>query len=767
MPLKLGELIARRGNLSLTLAISAGCVAGAVAITTPLNLLVFGQPLLPGLYVALITPLVIVPPAVYLLVRAFTGLKRAEMRLREQDQDRSKELAEHDRAQAALRESETNARHSRRRLNMALKTMHEGIAIFDADERLLEYNDQYRQFFPHATDAIVPGATYEEIVRATVSSGAHADLPASQEEKVRTIVSAFRARRVHERELADGRWLECRDYSADDGAIVCLRIDITDRKRTEALLYQAEDRLKLAFEGSNEGLWDWNIETGHQYISTSWETMLGYEPGEIERRIESWKALLHPEEKTRVLAALDAHLKGHTPHYSEEIRLRSKSGEWLWVLARGKVTERRRSGEAVRATGTHTDISELKRAQNELLAAKEQADAASRAKSEFLATMSHEIRTPMNGVLGMAGLLLDTELDDEQRNFADDIKESAEALLGIVNDILDVSKLEAGKLELESENFHLIELIQGVVSLLEPQAKARRNDIAIDVVADLPSYFLGDAGRLRQILFNLLGNAAKFTEAGQLTVGAALDGESSGHHIVRFAVSDTGIGIEPALQKDLFGRFTQADSSAARRYEGTGLGLAICRDLVTLMGGFIGVESTPGKGSTFWFTVPLQLSAAPRRIARSADSAASPIPAARRLRILLAEDNQLNQRLAVAMLEKAGHRVDVVANGSEAVEAVGRLPYDVVLMDIQMPEMDGVEATRRIRALSNGAAEVPIVAMTANALSGDREEYLAAGMTDYLSKPFDMTQLCDVIGRCRTDYEDAAQADDKGAVGAP
>jgi PAS domain S-box-containing protein len=532
------------------------------------------------------------------------------------------------------------------------------------------------------------------------------------------------------------------------GAVQSFMLICHDRSAQQAL---ERERLRLAnvLEGADVGTWELSLADGRLYIDERWAAMLGLRQQELlPADADTWRRLTHPEDAARALALLQRHVAGEIGYYDTELRMRHREGHWVWVLARGRVVARDAQGRPLTVAGTHTDITRRKRAELALRRARDQALAASSAKSAFLANMSHEIRTPMNSVLGMLALLRRSALTPAQDDHAAKSEAAARSLLALLDDILDLSKVEAGRLTLEPQPFRPAQLLAELQGLL--QAALAGKPVALRMTLDpaLPPVLVGDALRLRQVLLNLGGNAVKFTATGEVEVALRLLERHGDSVRLELSVRDTGLGIAPSQQAQLFEPFTQAEASIARRFGGTGLGLAICRRLVRLMGGELQLDSAAGVGSRFHCRLELPL-ARPEQVAAlaaPARRARAPGTALAGLRLLVAEDNPHNREVAQALLGAEGALVELAANGLEAVAAVAAGQFDAVLMDLQMPEMDGFTATARIRQ-ALGLERLPIIAMTANAAPSDRAASLAAGMNDHVGKPFELPQLVAVLRR--------------------
>ena len=519
-------------------------------------------------------------------------------------------------------------------------------------------------------------------------------------------------------------------------------LDISERKRTETALKESENKFRVLAEKSLVGVYivqDWKFK----YVNPRFAEIFGYSPDEMIFKMGPMD-LTDEDELNGIKEGMTNNLAGEKGSYYE-VQGTTKIGKIVDIQVFGSMANYE-SRPAV--MGTILDITEHKRIDLDLLRAKEAAEAAAKAKSDFLANMSHEIRTPMNAVIGMTSLILRTKLSPEQTEYIVTIKSSGEALLSIINDILDFSSIERGKIDLERLPLNLKGCIEESIDIVSALARNKGLELHYFAQGFIPEAILGDESRIRQILVNLLSNAVKFTERGEIEVRCEADGLDHDRNRcqIHISVRDTGIGITQETQKKLFQPFSQADASTSRKYGGNGLGLAISKRLVELMGGRIWVESIADMGSTFHFIFPAEVSTLPAKKALLTQTDIDHPRPNRERSILLAEDNMVNQRMAILMLKKLGYHADTVTNGQEVLDALVQKNYDLILMDVQMPEMDGLEATREIRRRwpSNGPK---IVALTAHAIVGDRERCLDAGMDDYLCKPINIEDLKTALER--------------------
>jgi PAS domain S-box-containing protein len=539
-------------------------------------------------------------------------------------------------------------------------------------------------------------------------------------------------------------------------------------------LQASEQRFRKLSSSAPIGIFETDAVGSVIYTNPQWQKITGMSLAESLG--DGWQRIIHPEDAAEVAADWRSAARDGR-EFHREFRYRTTSGEVRWVHTRGTPI-RSQAGEMTGHVGSVEDITERKAIELELARARDAAVESAQLKSRFLANMSHEIRTPMNGILGMTELVLESSLTHEQRAYLDMAKTSGQALLGLINDILDFSKIEAGKLELEAIDFSLRDTIEHLLKPLVVRGQQKGLELRTEIADEVQEHLIGDPLRLRQILLNFADNALKFTERGSIVVKVAAEAEGEGEQCLHFSVTDTGIGIPPEKQEVIFEAFAQVDGSTTRTYGGTGLGLAIASQLVEQMRGKIWIESTLGQGTTFHFTAWFAVAQASRLPtvsscgeesggleAHSTNSNKLEVCATAGLHILLAEDNVINRALATGLLAKRGHSLVHAANGREAVEAAAREVFDLIFMDVQMPEMDGFEATRRIREIEEPLGRhTPIIAMTAHAMTGDRERCLAGGMDDYLSKPLQKAELLKLLEGVSAGRNPAGTAPPPGAI---
>jgi PAS domain S-box-containing protein len=631
-----------------------------------------------------------------------------------------------------LARTHAEAAEAHARLRQAVDAVPEGLAFFDADDRLVLWNRRYADVHPAYADLLEPGVRFEDLLKRGLEVGEYPEAVGREA----AWLSERMARRLidgaHEQPLANQRWARVEERSLPSGGRINVLVDISELKRREA-------SFRLLFEGNPVAMAVFDANSCELLaVNAAAEAQYGYPREAVVGR--SALEFLAPKDRARGQALLGSGLDAHRPDRA-----------WTHVTADGReiqvlpYLQALTYSDRAAVMAALIDVSDAKAAEAALTEARDAAEAANRAKSAFLANMSHEIRTPLNGVIGLADALARTRLDAEQAEMIDVVRSSAGTLERLLSDVLDLARVESGRIELHPEPFHLGEAVRDVARLCRPAAEEKGISLKVELAAEADRAALGDAVRVRQILTNLVSNAVKFTAEGEVRLIARPDGEAEG---VRFEVIDTGVGFEPEQKARIFARFQQADGSITRRYGGTGLGLAISRELAELMGGEIDCDSALGKGSTFVFRVRLPRVAEARAAAEVAEAPAREAGQGA-LRVLLADDHPVNRQVVQLMLAGAEAEVHTVENGREACDAFYATPFDVVLMDMQMPVMDGLSAVREIRAheARSGGARTPIIMLTANAMAEHVEQSLAAGADQHLGKPLRAETLYAAIAR--------------------
>lgn len=533
-------------------------------------------------------------------------------------------------------------------------------------------------------------------------------------------------------------------YTADGkpARMIGIGFNISELKETQQKLKESESRWNAALEGSEFGAWEWDFENNTLYFSPKLKELYGYLPEELHPTPEFWISTCHPDDLEESKNALYNHLHNKSQQFRSDRRVLHRDGSYRWFQSRGIVIKRDNDGKPLKVVGSVADITGQKKLEEELIAAKENAEAHLKIKRRFLANISHEIRTPMHAIMGIAEQLSLSNLDEKQEYYLKIINESSKALLSIINDVLDISKIEDGKMKIDTVDFGLREIFYNVFNLFSDAAATRNLQYNVEFDEKLNKIFIGDPARVRQILLNIVSNAVKFTEQGSVTLRCRQHSRTDKSYHVIFECIDTGIGMNEDMKKRLFQDFSQEDESFERKYGGSGLGLAITYELVNLMNGTIQVNSEKNAGTMVTINLPFEESKEMLRknIPHPVNTANQQLAG---LSVLVAEDNQFNRLLLQIMLGNNDISYDMADNGLQAVELATRKNYDIVLMDIQMPEMDGIEATKKIRSMTGD--RLPIIAITANAVEEELNAYIREGLTDYLTKPFDEQKLISKI----------------------
>ena len=642
---------------------------------------------------------------------------------------------------------EAQLKESEERFNLAMQASRDGIFDWNPVTNDVYFSPGWKSMLGYSYDELPNEfAVWERLTHAE-------DLPRTQglvDDLVAGRIKRFDAEfRMHHRH---GHWVDILARASalydDEGRairVVGTHVDISERKRAEAALAEAHKRLSFHMVNSPLGVVEWEGGTHIKTWSKQAEAIFGWKAGELLGKNWSDFEFIHPDDAARVAEELAPLFEGTRSFNTVKNRNLTKDGSVIhcqWYNS-PLMDEQ---GKILSILSQVADVTEIKDYEEQLVIAKEQAEVASEAKSQFLANMSHEIRTPLNGLLGMLQLAGTTDLDSEQQEYIDHALQSGRRLSRLLSDILDLSRVEAGRMTIMAEPFDVRDAVETIAQLFEPAAREKGLRIRLDIAPDVPATLLGDATRLQQVLSNLVGNAVKFTEQGSIEIAAhPVSRKKDEQCRILFSVTDTGLGIGDEVVDKLFTPFYQVENTFTRNFQGAGLGLAICKRILDLLDGNMAVESEKNAGSTFYFSLPFSL---PTTDERPADQRKKDLPS-EKLNILLAEDDPVSKFSTVRLMEKLGHRIEAVSDGEQALARLGQTAFDLVLMDVQMPVLDGVEATRAIRRgeAGDGVRHVPIIALTAYAMTGDKNTFLAAGMNGYLAKPLEIEEFIREAGR--------------------
>jgi len=623
--------------------------------------------------------------------------------------------------------------------DLVFETLNVAAAALDHKGRYIALNEHWATLFGDGNDTDFVGKSHFHSVQAFLSKAEFASVRAGT--PLREQLAPIESPDGKEQIL---RWNAVPSTDEGIGCLIIVRRVEQSRQEMKQLARE-RDQLRFAVDGADYGLWDWNVVTGEVYFSRQYMKMLGYEQFELPHSYETWSVLCKPDDFVDYQAAVEDYISVGEGFLEDEFQMVCKDGSLIWVLSRGKIVSWRPDGSPLRIVGTHQDIGVQKAREEQLVIAKEEADKANQAKSDFLALISHEVRTPLNGITSVLELLGDEESSEERKRLSKIALNSSDQLLAVLSDVLDVSKMEAGRFDLHPRPVKLSDLIDELSQTHKKAIEAKGLEFSFTSNSNLDLQLMMDPVRVTQILNNFLSNATKFTEQGEIALIADVDetyGQTgTGKVFISFSVRDDGTGLTPTERRKLFQPFYQAEGTRGRSSQGTGLGLSICKKLAGLMDGKVWCASKKGFGSTFYFEAAFDRATTLDEANGDGEGESHGL-AAKDIRVLAAEDNPVNQMmLKKFLIERFGYQLAVVSDGQQAIDALSAQTFDIILMDIHMPVLDGVKASTEIRSSKQTWAGIPIIALTADAAAAHVEEYLAVGIDACVAKPINWQAL--------------------------